>query len=250
MSGTRASAVQARSPVTPFVGLTNHPGRNPEPSANLDHSMLSRLQQLSIDWVDADSLRGNTLLQYRGPPSVHSARYGLHVLPELLPLRRLENAVDLECDRGEQSVLECAVGGILRRHDRTEDIDAIPDGRETDSAIQRERRMCSMFVRSISTGTLLWRVEVLQPTVVITLQVDPRWKQEVQRSSLPAARRISAYAFPKATSMRPWLARTGRPSCRHWGCCEQHRRAGTTEHRLCSRPLSARTLQAAGRRQK
>lgn len=145
--------------------------------------MLSRLQQLSINWVDADSLRGNTLLQYRGPPGVHGARYGLHVLPELLPLRRLENAVDLECDRGEQSVLECAVGGILRRHDRAEDIDAIPDGRETDSAVQRKRRdvqhVCAL---DLSTGTLLWRVEVLQPTVVITLQVDPRRKQEVQRS--------------------------------------------------------------------
>lgn len=145
--------------------------------------MLSRLQQLSIDRIDADGFRGNPLLQNRGSSGVHRARYGLHILPELLPLRRLENAVNLEGDRGQKSVFECAVGCILRRHDRTEDINAVPDCRKTNSTIQRERRdvqhVCAF---DLSTSTLPWRIEVLQPTVVITLQVDPRWKQEVQCS--------------------------------------------------------------------
>lgn len=91
---------QARSPVAPLVGLANHPGRHPEPSANLDHAMLSRLQQLSIDRIDADGFRCNPLFQNRRSSGVHRARYGLHILPELLPLRRLENAVNLEGDRG------------------------------------------------------------------------------------------------------------------------------------------------------
>ncbi|MCY1437269.1 hypothetical protein D9M71_534250 [compost metagenome] len=175
--------LQAGPPVTAFVGLHHHPGRNAEPSTNFLDAVPSRLQQLCVGRVDADHLRLDALLEHRALAGIQGSGDRLYILTKLNALSRVQRLVHRKRDRGHHAVAESAVGRVIGGHRRTENICAVTNGRKAYPAVQGKRRdVQHVLPHNLPAPPLSRPEEVPQPAIIIELKVDPGRHQEVQRN--------------------------------------------------------------------